>query len=246
MKVRNDGAELALASHGDPSKPALLLYPSGGASRHIWDHLIPRLTDRFRVVQFDIRGVGESRTDTDDEAQFTFEQYAKDATAALDAFEIEKCHIWSQSWGSRPAIWFAAAHAERVSSAAFYAANTELPDVPAQRKGSKVAAERQRRHGISPVSPAPGWDAHAQPETVALAMGALRKADLAAVLDRLTMPILIGTGDCDPNLASSRVIAAKVPSARLAVLADVGHNAILEHVELALSTFLDFHDSLAP
>ena len=58
------------------------------------------------------------------------------------------------------------------------------------------------------------------------------------------MPVLIGTGSHDPNLVSSRVIAATAPNAKLAVLRNVGHNGILEHPELALSTFLDFHDSL--
>ena len=59
------------------------------------------------------------------------------------------------------------------------------------------------------------------------------------------MPILIGTGSHDPNLVSGRVIAETAPNVRLAVLDAVGHNGILEHPELALRTFLDFHDALA-
>ena len=58
------------------------------------------------------------------------------------------------------------------------------------------------------------------------------------------MPVLIGTGSHDPNLVSSRVIAANAPNAKLAVLENVGHNGMLEHPALALSTFLEFHDSL--
>ena len=76
-------------------------------------------------------------------------------------------------------------------------------------------------------------------------MAALRKFRLASVVERLTMPVLIGTGSHDPNLVSSRVIAETAPNARLAVLDAVGHNGILEHPELALRTFLDFHDALA-
>ena len=73
---------------------------------------------------------------------------------------------------------------------------------------------------------------------------ALRKFNLATVVDKLTMPVLIGTGSHDPNLVSSRVIAATAPNARLAVLECVGHNGMLEHPELALQTFLEFHDAL--
>ena len=58
------------------------------------------------------------------------------------------------------------------------------------------------------------------------------------------MPVLIGTGSHDPNLVSSRVIAATAPNARLAVLENVGHNSMLEHPDLALGTFFEFHDGL--
>ena len=89
-----------------------------------------------------------------------------------------------------------------------------------------------------------GINDHQHPDAVGKAMAALRKFHLGSVVDRLTMPVLIGTGSHDPNLASSRVIAETAPNARLAVLEAVGHNGILEHPELALQTFLDFHDSL--
>ena len=80
---------------------------------------------------------------------------------------------------------------------------------------------------------------------MAKATAAAGKYELKSVIDRLTMPVLIGTGSHDPNLASSRVIAETAPNARLVVLDTVGHNGILEHPELALQTFLDFHDALA-
>ena len=63
-----------------PHKPALMLWPSGSSSLHVWDHLAPRLAQTFHVLRFDIRGVGQSTpaaAPTTD--QYTFEQYAKDA-----------------------------------------------------------------------------------------------------------------------------------------------------------------------
>ena len=245
MRVQVDGADLYAEVGGSASAPALLLWPSGGATLRIWDHLVPRLRERFRVVRFDIRGVGKSIPAATGESQYTLEQYAVDACGVLDHVGIERCHVWSQSWGSRPAIVFAVRHPERVASAALYAANLELPDVPAQRAGSKRAAELQRAAGVERAAPSPGFDVHESPETVPLAMQALRKTDLAAVVDGLTMPLLVGTGDCDPNLASSRVIAGRLQNATLVVFENVGHNAILEHPELALATFLRFHDDLA-
>lgn len=239
--VESSGASLHVETNGDSSFPALMLWPSGSSSLHVWDHLAPRLAETFHVVRFDIRGVGQSTAADTASDQFTFEQYATDACRVLDHLGIHACHVWSQSWGSRPAIAFSALHPERVLSAAFYAANTDLPDVPAQREGTRRAAERRRVTGIETPRLPEGMGDHKDPTTVPLAMQALRKFDLSAVIPQLTMPTLIATGDHDPNLASSREIAQAAPNARLVELKDVGHNAILEHRELALETFLAFH-----
>ena len=210
----------------------------------MWDHLVPRLIDRFRIVRVDIRGLGRSSPAADPETQYTFEQYAKDARDVLDQLGIERCHVWSQSWGSRPAMVFCAFHSDRVISAALYAANTDQPDMPAQQEGSRRAALQRREAGIESSPPPKGFNEHPHPEAAGQATQALRKFRLATVVNKLTMPVLIGTGSHDPNLVSSRVIAATAPNAKLAVLDCVGHNSMLEHPELALGTFLEFHDGL--
>ena len=248
--IENEGARLHVAVDSVDNAeelPALLLWPNGSASLRVWDHLVPRLRHRFRMIRVDIRGVGQSLAapaPDDDDSQFDFEVYARDARAVLDALDIETCHVWSQSWGSRPAIVFCARYAERVFSAALYAANLDPPDVPKQREGSKLAAERQQAAGIE-VPPAPdGMHDHANPDTVPRAMQALRRFELASVIDDLTMPVLIGTGSLDPNLVSSRTIAKRLPNASLSVLQDVGHNGILERPDVALEEFLRFHDDI--
>ena len=245
MEIAVDGAMLYVEVDGPAANPALLLWPPGRCNLRVWDHLLPRLTARFQTVRIDIRGLGRSSPAADPDTQYTFEQYARDACDVLDQLGRRRCHVWSQSWGSRPATVFCAYYPERVISAALYAANVDLPDVQAQRDGTRRAAERRREAGIE-SQPAPeGIGDHQHPDEVGKAMAALRKFRLASVVERLTMPVLIGTGSHDPNLVSSRVIAETAPNARLAVLDAVGHNGILEHPELALRTFLDFHDALA-
>lgn len=244
MKVKVDGATLHVEVDGDEGNPALLLWPPGTCTVRTWDHLVPRLAERFLVVRIDIRGFGESSPTADPETQYTFERYAQDACDVLDRLGIERCHVWSQSWGSRPAMVFCAFNPDRVITAALYAANTDRADVAAQRAGTRRAAELRRAAGIE-TSPVPrGITEHRYPDEVGEAMQAGRKFDLTKVVGKLAMPVLIGTGSHDPNLVSSRVIAANAPNAQLAVLQDVGHNGMLEHPELALATFLEFHDAL--
>lgn len=239
-----EGANLYVESDGDSSNASLLLWPPGSSTVRVWDHLIPHLSSRFHVVRIDVRGYGQSTVDDLHEEQFQFDQYARDARFVLNSLGIEETHVWSQSWGTRAAIVFCAQNNEFVKSAALYAANLDLPDVPAQRQGTRDAAAERESLGIEAASPPIGFNEHRDAEAAQLTASALRKIQLVNVIDELTMPVLIGTGSHDPNLKSSRVIAERLPNAHLVEFEHVGHNAILEHPILALNTFLDFHDRL--
>lgn len=237
-------ANLHIESDGDAARPSLLLWPPGSSTVRVWDHLISELTPRFHVIRIDVRGYGQSTVDDLREDQFTFDQYARDARFVLDTLGVSETHIWSQSWGTRAAIVFTARNNDLVMSAALYAANLDLPDVKAQRQGTKDAAVEREALGIKAASPPTGFNQHQDPTAAELTASALRKLELIDVIDDLSMPVLVGTGTHDPNLVSSRVIATRLDNARLVEFEHVGHNAILEHPSLALKTFLDFHDTL--
>ena len=76
-------------------------------------------------------------------------------------------------------------------------------------------------------------------------LGAARSFDLPAAVARLGMPVLVATGDHDPNLASSRRIVAAAPDASLVVMKNVGHGSVLQRPDLAAATFTNFHAGLA-
>lgn len=240
-----EGANLHVETDGDPSRPALLLWPPGSSTVRVWDHLIHELKERFHIVRIDIRGYGQSTVDDLSESQFTFDQYAQDARYVLDTLGMNDTHVWSQSWGTRAAIVFCARNKTFVKSAALYAANLDLPDVAAQRRGTEDAAHERDSLGINAALTPTGFNEHRDTQAAQLTASALRKIQLVDVIDELTMPVLIGTGSHDPNLASSRVIAARLDNAQLVEFEHVGHNAILEHPTLALNAFHAFHDSLS-
>lgn len=244
MNVTVTGASLYVEVEGSEALPTLLLWQPGSCNLRVWDHLVPELLSRFRVIRVDLRGLGRSSVADDSETQYTFEQYAEDACKVLDHFGVSACHVWSQSWGSRPAMAFSALNPNRVLSAALYAANVDMPDVKAQREGSKLAADKRRAEGITATPTPEGFQIHQSPDAAQEAMKAMRKFVLADVVGKLSMPILIATGEYDPNLTSSCAIAENAENIELVVLENVGHNSILEHPSLALETFLRFHDSM--
>jgi pimeloyl-ACP methyl ester carboxylesterase len=76
------------------------------------------------------------------------------------------------------------------------------------------------------------------------AMTAAAAFDLSTAASNLELPTLIATGDCDPNLVSSRKLANLIDGATLEVMKNVGHGSVLQRPDLAARLFCDFQSSL--
>lgn len=229
LHVEIDGADEA---------PALLLWNGAYCTTRMWDAVIPRLGDRFRVIRFDVRGTGQS--DPGPAESYTFEQYGRDVLVLLDHLEIERADLWAMAWGSRAALAFAALHPARVKKVALFDASIGAADTEAQRRGREEALQLQKAQGIALFERPLGWDEHRDRNEAQKAIGAARKIRLPDLVPRLEMPLLVATGDHDPNLASSREIVSGAPQAKLVVLEAVGHGSVLQRPDLTTEVFLDF------
>ena len=76
------------------------------------------------------------------------------------------------------------------------------------------------------------------------ALAAAARFNLPEAVTALTMPVLVATGDHDPNLASSRDLVDRALNARLEVLENVGHGSVLQRPDLTAKTFMHFQESL--
>ena len=94
---------------GDPVLMIMGLGLSGGA----WWRTVPVLSRRLRVITFDNRGVGRSRSLLH---SYTTEAMADDAVAVLDAAGIERAHVYGFSLGGMVAQQLALRHPDRVRS----------------------------------------------------------------------------------------------------------------------------------
>ena len=101
----------------------------------------------------------------------------------------------------RAALAFCALKPMRVISAALFDLSIGQADVEAQIAGNKAAREKQRAAGYMARPPPPaGWNDHQDDETLKKSLGAAAKADLHALTRLIHTPVLIATGDHDPNL----------------------------------------------
>jgi 3-oxoadipate enol-lactonase len=110
-----NGIELAYQVVGEG--PETLVLVNGLAdTKETWELQLPAFVDRYRVVAYDNRGVGES---TIAPGPYTTVQMADDLAGLVDQLEPERFHLLGVSMGGMIAQEYAIAHADRLLSASF-------------------------------------------------------------------------------------------------------------------------------
>lgn len=94
-----DGVRLRLTDRG--SGPPIVLVHGWKASHRIWDRTIAALETRFRIVAFDLRGMGESDKPR---GRYDFEELSDDLAFVLEAFELEQVTLVGWSMGCSVAL----------------------------------------------------------------------------------------------------------------------------------------------
>jgi pimeloyl-ACP methyl ester carboxylesterase len=88
-----------------------------------FDLATPALSRHFRVVDYDMRGYGQSDRPVQ---EYDMEVWADDLAGLLDALDIERAHIHGTSMGGMIAIVFAGKYPERTASVVINCAAAKL------------------------------------------------------------------------------------------------------------------------
>lgn len=114
-----DGTAIALYEEGNPDGPTVILVHGWPDSHVLWDGVVPLLTDRFRVVRYDNRGVGGSDAPAAVSA-YTMAHYADDFTAVAAAVSPDAAvHVLAHDWGS-VGVWEYLARPESATRVASF------------------------------------------------------------------------------------------------------------------------------
>ena len=107
--------ELAYTIEGDGAETVVLV--NGLAdTKETWELQVPALVERYRVISYDNRGVGESSTPP---GPYTTKQMAEDLASLVDQLDVGRFHVVGVSMGGMIAQEYAIAHPERLLSASF-------------------------------------------------------------------------------------------------------------------------------
>jgi proline iminopeptidase len=161
------------AEYGASDAPPLLVLHGGPGADH--DYLLPQLLDLandFRLIFYDQRGGGRSKTD--DRTPITWRTHVDDLDAVIAEFSLDPATVIGYSWGGLLALLFAIeSAAARVRSR--LARLVLIDPAPANREYRReFEAEFARRQSSQPVAKA----------RVDLAASGLRETDPDAYRQR--------------------------------------------------------------
>jgi 3-oxoadipate enol-lactonase len=234
----------------DGDGPPVVLVHAGVADHRMWEPLVPLLTDRHRVVRYDLRGFGEAPAPSQEFSA------SDDLAELLDALEIDRAALVGCSNGGRVALQFAIERPERVTRLTLLSAS--LPehdwsaDVIAVWEAEEAAADldavvegnvrawlagpRRRLEDLDPGVRALAADMARKTEEAYLAAEAEERTPAPPLGERLgavTAPTLVVDAELDfPDYAAiADRIAAGIPGARRATIEGAGHLSPLERPE---------------
>lgn len=241
----------------------LVLIMGFTANMDWWDpEFIDALSRRFHVVIFDNRGSG--RTVTPDDGMFTCEMFADDTIALMNAKGIERANILGMSMGGLIAQELAIKYPERVNNLILACtfcggqhmiqASDEVMKIMMDRSGGidglfdrtlklmftkdflnvneNYVNNFKERYFRAPIS-----DANTVRQFIACA-----KADTFNRLPEIKNRTLIATGTDDPLIPpqNSRILAERIPGAKLIEYPGCSHGFISQLRDIFIKDLLDF------
>jgi pimeloyl-ACP methyl ester carboxylesterase len=264
--ARSHGAELAYSVEGT-GQETILLVMGLGARAADWGTRFPAaLAARYRVVRFDHRGVGASPRAP---AGYSLSDLADDAVAVLDAVGAARAHVIGISMGGMIAQLVALDHAARVERLVLLsthhggaAVERTHPDAmalfdPATFLSRSLDPEAAMRHMIEVIT-APGFPqrcpelvdelvanarrAPTHPAVFFAQFQAILASDRSERVRAITAPTLVVHGNDDKLIppANGRMLADKIPGARLVMLDACGHMPMHEQTDALAAHVLEF------
>ena len=256
--VHGNGVDLYYELHG--TGPELLLINGFGSSTEMWGPFWRRLAAAHHVILFDNRGVGQSTVPS---TPFSIRDMAEDAALLLDRLGIRRTSVYGASMGGMIAQELVLAHPDRVGALILGMTTCGGPhSVPM----AVEAMARTASPGSTPEAMAEGrlrlmysetyFAAHRE-ELVRQALSVQHPTTLQGYrlqgmatmgfdaydrLPRVRSPTLILAGSADSIIPAenARILAARIPGARLRIFEGAGHAFTREREDEAVESMLSF------
>lgn len=254
--TRPDGSTIAWQAEGPPDATPILLSNSLASDRGMWDPMLPGMVGRYRIVRYDTRGHGASRSAR---ADATLDELVDDALAVLDAARIARAVVVGISLGGMTGLALALREPSRVAGllACHCRARIDADGIAAweqrldvvRRNGTAALVEPTlerwfaapfRTSAPQAMAAVRRMIAATSPEGYEACVRAIQGIALHDALDRIAVPtgFVVGAQDAAAPIPEMKAMAQRVPGAQLTVLDPCGHLSSIERPE-ALRAAID-------
>ena len=237
-----DGTRIGLLTAG--TGPGLLLVHGGMGRLERWEPLWELLTERWQVTAMDRRGRGSSGDTHPYRLSLEYDDVAAVATSLADG-SGSLADVFAHSYGALCTLGAAAGGAPFRRIALYEPPGPQTVPREWRERASAMVARGQpgpamisflteviglTRKQLSELRNAPGAQdvLPIVSATLPREAGALASADPPALAAHVSAPVLLLLGEASPAWASdiTHALSAAFPQARLAVLPDIGHEAV--------------------
>lgn len=215
-------------------KPLFLLHGNNESINSFREQIEP-LSKHFKVIALDTRGQGNSTNYKS--APYTYEQFARDLSAVMDALSIKKASLLGWSDGGNTALIFALKQPERIEKMVLMGANLS-PGTDAIEQ-DVIQLFENRRDSLMKRSDPESQNQLRLTELV-LKEPHINTEDLKSI----TKPVLVVAGEFDViKKAHTVLIQSNLANAQLEIIKGSDHYAPLKNSQAFNKVVLDF---LAP
>ena len=236
----HDGARIYYAVFGRGS-PVILLH-GGLANQRYWGNQVgPLVADRHRVILIDSRGHGRSSRDA---RAYTYELMASDVVAVMDVLKVRRAAVVGWSDGAIVGLVMALKDPDRLTRVFAFAAKMDpsgvKPDTDTNPTFARFIGLAAKSYAELSPTPAGFADFAAAIQRMWDTEPNYTAADLA----RITTPVAIVDGDHDEAIKRDHTdyLARTIPGAKLIILKDVSHFAMLQDPAQFNAAMLGFLD----
>jgi len=247
--------DIDMAYDTEGEGPAFLAIMGLTGSRGHWNGFAQRFADRYKVVTYDNRGVGQT---TAPAGMYTTAQMADDALGLLDHLGIESAVVFGVSMGGMIAQELALRAPQRVSKLILgctsFGGRTSLPPEPEViaafgsigQGGAEATVRRLLATNFSPRFLAERTDVIEEMVKYGLAnrmtpagfqgqFAAVTTHDASPRMSGIRVPTLILAGEVDRLIphGNAKLLAAAIPGSRVVTLEGVGHMFWIESPDAA-------------
>lgn len=250
------GARLHWRLDGKPGNPLLVLGNSLGTDLFMWDQQVEALTQRFRLLRYDVRGHGASDVVP---GGATLDMLGAELLALADHSGAERFAYCGLSLGGLVGQWLGVNAPRRVSKLVLSNAAPHLPPPEGWTQRMQLARDQGMGALVDMVMPrffSQAYRDRDEPfyhsmrtsftamsgEGYAACCAAIRDADFRASLPRIGAPTLVISGALDaatPHEAFGAQLVAGIPGARSVIL-PAGHISNVEQPEAFSRALLEF------